>query len=140
VNELDIWRGETNINGTTWVRQDEAEARIVELEAELKRCEQLRDEYHRLAGERPDTARIAELEAANERWKDWHSRFTDDYRELRLLRAEKAEKTAPEETCGTCAHEWAGTCTHEAAKDRPAPYVQTCRYATSQWTRKGITR
>ena len=87
-----------------------------------------------------DKARIAELEAENERWKDWHSRFTDDYRELRLLRAEKAEKTAPEETCGTCAHEWAGTCTHEAAKDRPAPYVQTCRYATSQWTRKGITR
>jgi len=38
-------------------------ARIAELEAELKRCEQLRDEYHRLAGERPDTARIAALEA-----------------------------------------------------------------------------
>jgi hypothetical protein len=93
----------------------------------------------RLLQDKADAA-IAELEAENERWKDWHSRFTDDYRELRLLRAEKAEKTAPEETCGTCAHEWAGTCTHEAAKDRPAPYVQTCRYATSQWTRKGITR
>jgi hypothetical protein len=37
VNELDIWRGETNINGTTWVRQDEAEARIAELEAEVGR-------------------------------------------------------------------------------------------------------
>ena len=39
-------------------------------------------------------ARIAELEAENERWKDWHSRFTDDYRELRLLRADKAEAHA----------------------------------------------
>jgi len=38
--------------------------------------------------------RIAELEADNERWKDWHSRFTDDYLELRLLRAEKAEAHA----------------------------------------------
>jgi len=39
-------------------------------------------------------ARIAELEAENKRWKEWHSRWIDDYRELRLLRA-RAEEAKP---------------------------------------------
>lgn len=36
-------------------------------------------------------ARIAELEAEVKGWKEWHSRWIDDYRELRSLRAERDE-------------------------------------------------
>ena len=63
--------------------------------------------------------------------------------ELAALKDERTPFGDEDQTCGTCAHSWAGTCwttdgsgMYEWAKDRPAPADQTCRYATSQWTRK----
>jgi hypothetical protein len=46
---------------------ERANERIAELEAELARCQEIRDEYHRLAMEGPNTQMLAELAALNAR-------------------------------------------------------------------------